>query len=65
MSTSKEIQEVFNDEINKKSQQLFNRAGIKPFLDGMNSYQIKELYQGILDEDDRALLTRILQQDKD
>ena len=63
MSTDEEIAEVFNDDINRKSQQIFNRQGIMPFLDGMDSCQIKELYRGLLDEDDHALLQRILDND--
>jgi len=63
LSTDEEIAEVFNDDINRKSQQVFNRQGIMPFLDGLDSCQIKELYRGLLDEDDRKLLRRILDND--
>ena len=63
MSDTKEILEVFNDEINHKSRQVFNKMGILPFLDGMTNIQIKDLYRGLLDEDDLALLTRIVQQE--
>lgn len=63
MSTDEEIAEVFNDDINRKSQQVFNKHGIMPFLEGMDSCQIKELYRGLLDEDDHALLQKILDAD--
>ena len=57
MSTSQEIQEVLREDINRKSQQVFHRAGIIPFLDGLKNFHIEPF---ILDEEDRELLRRIL-----
>ena len=62
-STSEEIQEVFNDEIERKSRQVFNKEGIRPFLEGMDGATVRELFRGLLDEDDIALLTRIADND--
>lgn len=64
MSTSKEIRKVLNDDISDKSQQVLTRAGIMPFLEGMGGYHTEELYGGLLDEEDRVLLTRISERDK-
>ena len=43
MSTSKEIQEVFQAEIEQKSRQVLNKEGIKPFLEGLDGFQIERL----------------------
>jgi len=61
VSTSKEIREVFNDDIERKTRQLINKRGMVPFLDGMNSCQIQELFHGLLDEDEIAFFARILE----
>ena len=64
MSTEEEIAEVFNAEINEKSNQVLNKFGIFPFIESLNhGYSIAHLHK--LDEEDLILLDKISQQEGD
>ena len=63
MSTDEEIAEVFNDEINRKNQQVLSKSGIYPFLGNLDGFQIEHIHG--LSEDEMELLTRILEQEGD
>ena len=62
MSTSDEIQEVFEADIREKTKIVYNKQGIQAFLD-KEGIQIKGLYDGLVTSDDRELLQRILNGD--
>lgn len=63
ISTDEEIREVFESDIAEKTRIVQSKCGILPFLEGMDSIQIEELLFGLVDEDDRELLARILDQE--
>lgn len=65
MSTEEEIRAVFEQDIAEKSKQVINRQSILPFLDGMEGMSIQELYWGLIDEEDIALLQRIAEIEDD
>ena len=62
MSTSDEIQEVYEQDIRDKTRIVYNKQGIQAFLD-KEGIQIKGLYDGLVTSDDRELLQRILDND--
>lgn len=61
ISTDEEIREVFESDIADKTRIVKSKHGVLPFLDGLESMQIEELLFGLVDEDDLALLARILE----
>ena len=62
LSTSDEIQEVYEQDIREKTKIVYNKQGIQAFLD-KEGIQIKGLYDGLVTSDDRELLQRILDGD--
>lgn len=64
MSTDEEIREVFEQDIAEKERIVLNKHGILAFLD-KEGVQIHELLEGVVSEDDRELLQRILDGDVD
>jgi len=64
LSTSEEIQEVFEQDIREKTKIVYNKHGIQAFLD-KEGMQIKDLYDGLVTSGDRAMLQRILNGDDD
>ncbi len=64
MSTEEEIREVYSDSIRQQEKVVFSHGGNLPFLAGASSgYSVKHLYDGILSEEDREFLTRLLTND--
>jgi len=61
LSSDKEIAEVFQFDIAHKTKQVLNRDGVKPFLEGLEGFQVErlinlhpevgELFQEILNQD--------------
>ena len=64
MSTDEEIREVYEAEIREKVKIILNKQGIMAFLD-KEGMQVKDLFDGLVNEDDRELLQRILDGDAD
>lgn len=66
MSTSEEIQEVFERDIAEKSKIVASKKnGLLSFLGGLESCSVQELFYKVLDEDDRDLLKLIYAKDID
>jgi len=63
LSTDEEIAETFNAEITEKSNQVLNKSGIFPFIEGLSGFSVAHLHK--LDEEDLALLARICQREGD
>ena len=61
MSTSEEIREVFNQDIERKSKIVRDTKGVQAFYDRFQGMSIKSLLD--LDKEDRKLLARILEED--
>ena len=61
MSSSEEIQEVFEQEIAEKTRVI----GAHKLLDSLNGFQIEEFPDHIISETDRDLLRRIYDKDAD
>ena len=64
MSTDEEIQEVYEADIREKTKIVLSKHGIQAFLD-KEGMQIKDLFDGLVTSEDRALLQRILDGDDD
>lgn len=64
MSSSDEIQEVFEQDIRKTMQIVYNKYGIQAFLD-KEGMQIKDLFDGLVTSEDRDMLQRILDAEVD
>lgn len=62
MSTHEEIMEVFEQDIREKEKIVMNKQGIQAFLD-KDGMQIKDLFDGLVNLDDRVMLQRILDND--
>ena len=65
MSTDEEIREIFEQDIAEKDRVVQGKYGMLPYLDGMDGLSIQELLWGIVDEEDREMLQRILDGDED
>ena len=61
MSTSEEINDMFEEDIMRKTLQVYHRRGLLPFFAGIgkDSMAIQQTFFGILDDDDHRLLDRI------
>ena len=61
MSSSEEIQEVFEQEIAEKTRII----GVHKLLDCLDGFQIKDFPEDLVSAKDRALLRRIFDKDAD
>ena len=59
MSESKEIREVFYDEIATKSRIVRTKQGIIPFLDGIDGCHIIDLYWGVISDENREFIASL------
>ena len=59
MSNSKEIREVFEQDIANKTQQVRSRFGNAPFYDYYTDLSIKRVYDGVLSSEDEDMLERL------
>lgn len=64
MSTDEEIREVYEQDIKEKERIVLNKRGIMAFLEN-EGMQVENLLDGIVDEDDREMLQRILDADEE
>ena len=58
-STSKEIQEVFEQEIASKTRQVSNKFGKAPFYDYFTDLQIKRILDGVMSSEDEDMIERL------
>ena len=65
MSTDEEIREVFEQDIAEKDKIVRGKHGMLPYLDGMEGLSVQDILWGIVDEEDRELLQRILDAEVD
>jgi len=59
LSTSEEIQEVFEQEIASKTRQVSAKYGKAPFYDYFTDLQIKRILDGVVSSEDEDMIERI------
>jgi len=59
VSTSEEIQEIFEQEIASKTRQVSSKFGSSPFYDYFTDFKIKRTLDGVVSSEDEDLLERL------
>ena len=62
MSTSDEIQEVFEQEIASKTRQVSAKFGKAPFYDYFTDLQIQRIFDGVMSSEDEDMIERLYNQ---
>ena len=59
MSTTEEINEVFRDDIARKTNLVLRTSGIGPFLDYFDGFQVMRGFDGLFSDEDLKFIQRI------
>ena len=62
MSTSKQIREIFEQDIASKTRQVVNHFGSAPFFDYYTDLSVKRIYDGVMSSEDEDMLERLATQ---